>query len=399
MQTNSRHYPFYICIDYFGSDNSKFIDELITKLQSFPYGETSILHAYEWKDFNHLIEIINQIKLRLPDQKIIWILPESIYFLQKQVLADTGIVFYLMDTDILNLYFELDLYKSCDISKVWNDNAEKFLFLTGKPNKKNRIQLMHKLYKKGLLDKAVWSLFVNESLRRSCRHLLSELTDAEYNEFLDTHIGSPDKIEPTYGRQSSVHYDGYPYDCSLYENTLFRLVSETQMFDVPLLTEKTWVTIINNQPFLIAGFPGSLDFLIYAGFKTFQEYLPYPNYDSEVDDSVRYSQVISNTAYLLDNAVDAKSNIHADVKHNYELLRGIMNRYHSYINCIHEQINFPGSKPFQIIPQPSKRAHWINFYYSIKAPHWPDCYVEEHFKFLPEHIRNECVDNFGYKEK
>lgn len=39
---------------------------------------------------------------------------------------------------------------------------------------------------------------------------------------------------------------------------------------------------------------------------------------------------------------------------------------------------------------------WAEFYNTIKDPTWPDCDDEAGFALLPEHIRHECQQQFGY---
>jgi 4Fe-4S single cluster domain len=40
---------------------------------------------------------------------------------------------------------------------------------------------------------------------------------------------------------------------------------------------------------------------------------------------------------------------------------------------------------------------WQEFYSQIRDPSWPDCELESEFELLPESIRQECIENFGYR--
>ena len=40
--------------------------------------------------------------------------------------------------------------------------------------------------------------------------------------------------------------------------------------------------------------------------------------------------------------------------------------------------------------------NWQDFYNSIKAESWPECTNEENFDTLPENIKQECIEVFGY---
>jgi MoaA/NifB/PqqE/SkfB family radical SAM enzyme len=40
---------------------------------------------------------------------------------------------------------------------------------------------------------------------------------------------------------------------------------------------------------------------------------------------------------------------------------------------------------------------WQEFYNQIRDPTWPNCYTESDFESLPESIKRECIDVFGYR--
>jgi hypothetical protein len=40
---------------------------------------------------------------------------------------------------------------------------------------------------------------------------------------------------------------------------------------------------------------------------------------------------------------------------------------------------------------------WQEFYSQIRDPAWPDCELESDFELLPAHVRDECVEVFGYQ--
>jgi hypothetical protein len=40
---------------------------------------------------------------------------------------------------------------------------------------------------------------------------------------------------------------------------------------------------------------------------------------------------------------------------------------------------------------------WQEFYNEIRDPSWPDCATETDFEFLPDNIKQECIDVFGYQ--
>lgn len=40
---------------------------------------------------------------------------------------------------------------------------------------------------------------------------------------------------------------------------------------------------------------------------------------------------------------------------------------------------------------------WLTFYEQVRDPSWPDCEYETDFVNLPDHIKKECIEVFGYK--
>ena len=130
---------------------------------------------------------------------------------------------------------------------------------------------------------------------------------------------NPDDIEIQL-LSNTTHYGGIPYDPGLYANTLFSVVSECHCNTIddrpPWLTEKTYIPILNNVPFIIAGDNGSLSSLKGLGFRTFEQYLPFPNYDSISDKSRKIDAVLENTQFWITNMKDTTS-IAEDIAHNH----------------------------------------------------------------------------------
>jgi hypothetical protein len=184
--------------------------------------------------------------------------------------------------------------------------------LTGKPEKEHRIKLLYNLEQQGLTDRCISSLFVNELNRDLCRSLL-DVEDKEFQRFADKFNNSPDFV----GLPSAlnVHYGGIPYNSNLFQ-TKFRLISETYINSArPWITEKTWITILNQQPFLIAGDVGTCQKLKSFGYKTFDAALCC-EYDNIVDWTQRKTALLKNVEHWL----DSDYNFSADVEHNYNTL-------------------------------------------------------------------------------
>ena len=46
-----------------------------------------------------------------------------------------------------------------------------------------------------------------------------------------------------------------------------------------------------------------------------------------------------------------------------------------------------------------QHAQWQNWYERVRDVSWPDCPSEQDFWTLPENVRTECIEVFGYKPK
>jgi hypothetical protein len=396
MSKLNNFYPYAFSLDFFEGNHSQFVAGLTQQIQQVDTAHTVILFSYEWQPVDQIVHTINQIA-QTCRHTIIWLLTDTFYLDNKQQLLDTGADVNFVEFDLLTLHFELNVYKTTTLNPQWNPATEKFLFLTGKPNHVNRIRLLHKFYENNLIEHCVWSLFMNPQLRKSSRTLLSELSDQEFDMFVDAHINNPDKINIVHGSGGSCHYDGYPFDASMYSNTSFRVISETQMFAQPIVTEKTWTTIANRQPFIIAGYQDSLSDLKKLGYKTFENYLKINNYDTIKNAEDRLTAVVENTRHWLKTLRVDQEQIAQDVEHNYQLLMSQMNKTASTFNSIYRKLGSVNYQDFMIVPVTIQRSSWINFYYGIKDPQWPDCFSEKGFGSLPAEVQKECVEVYGYK--
>ena len=237
-------------------------------------------------------------------------------------VVDMGIGIIYIDFFFWRVYQEIIVKQTNKANPQWNANADKFLFLTGKSNKINRVGLLWEFYKKDLLKHAIWSLYVQDKDREATIKTLAnrgvELDVA--NQFINEYQCIPDNADIIFWPDGGTHYGGIPYDDTLYANVKFRVISETgfnpKKFKKPWLTEKTWLTIVNCCPFIIAGECGSLDYLESLGFRTFKKYLELPDYDNLQDQGTRINAIVTNTASWLTNS-ESVEEIRNDIGHNY----------------------------------------------------------------------------------
>lgn len=221
----------------------------------------------------------------------------------------------------------------------WNSKSTKFLFLTGKPSRHNRITLLNKFYKNNLLKYAEWSFYKpDESDSEWCRSALKDLSDTEYENFLNacekqidnryapskhyTYVNGKE-AENTKVFQSDFSNDVVYVDSDVYSETCFSVISEGLSDEngyAEYLTEKTYRPIINNHPFIMVSNRAMFEYLQNQGYRTFIEYFPVPEYYKISDTSDFLNAVIENTKYFLQNYSKFKKSIQSDIDFNSELL-------------------------------------------------------------------------------
>ena len=273
---------------------------------------TGLWEAVPTIDWQHRYHhFISKLKSSRPQSKIIVILnsfyKNDVDLLQSQYVDDLVFV----DFFLFRCYIEILKLKKTTLT-TWNKTDNKFLFLTGKPEKKHRIGLLYKFYKAGLLSQAIWSLFLPEVVTPLCKELLKIDSD-EYQSFIEKCTSNPDNIDMVY-MPDGLHYGGIPYEAFLFAETKFQVISETH-FHIDWITEKTWISILNRKPFIMASGPGTLYRLKQLGFHTFDQYLAV-DYDNEPDHEYRSNEIVKNTQHWLEN-LDYDS-VEPLVEHNYQ---------------------------------------------------------------------------------
>jgi len=374
------------------------LERQLEQLKNIPKNKKILMWAVEAVKESILQKIIAHIqKLELLDRTI-WLLQPSHNY-SENTLIPIKQRLYKIDFDILFLNLQVNVCNTSRLNTQWNYNTKKFLFLTGKPDRQNRIKLLHKFYKAGLLTYCDWSLFVGETVYQRTRDLLPELSDIEFDNFVTSHNRNLDQLKIFHHTSNSISSEGYPFDGELYSKSSFRVVSETMMLSTPVITEKTWITIANRMPFMIIGYPNNLSYLKKIGYCTFENYLPESDYDSVMDIDSRLDLVVKNTKFWIDNIHLQKNQIQNDVEYNYNLFIK-----HTEINIqlakkLLDEIGENDRSIYALVPAAIEQSIWVSFYYNVKDPSWPDCFLEDNFEKLPPLIKKECIEQFGYQTK
>jgi hypothetical protein len=221
-----------------------------------------------------------------------------------------------IDFVLWRMYNEIIVRKTNKINPKWNPDADRYLFLTGKPDKIQRIGLLYQLYAQQLLDNCDHSFFMSPGMYNNSRRILSNLTTQEFDDFVQRHQRNLDNIEPDM-QEHSMHYGGIPYNPDIYANSKFRLVSETSMhLQPPFITEKTYLTIVNKNPFVIAGDINSCQYLRSMGIEPFDQLFEIPTYDNIKFPGQRIQQVIAHVKQWLAGNFN-KTTVADMVEHNF----------------------------------------------------------------------------------
>jgi len=116
--------------------------------------------------------------------------------------------------------------------------------------------------------------------------------------------------------------EAYPY-----RQAYFNIVNETHFFSsVRFVSEKIWKPILNGQPFMVVGTPGSLAYVQSLGFKTFAPRID-ESYDAIVDDDHRMKSLFLLIGRLGQMSLRQWADLHQELKpiadFNAELLQSI----------------------------------------------------------------------------
>jgi hypothetical protein len=285
-----------------------------------------------------LQQFIIGIKELVPNLKIILVLDSWYKALNLQFDLISEIVY--VDLLLLKTYYDVEIKKSTQFVKTWDNSKTNILLLLGPNfNRLHRLRLLYKLFNTSVQSVLTWSLiYKNEQQLKNSTNLIPELSYQDLQTFLETNHRLLDNL---YDKNTGQKF--IAFDPAIYQNCLFQLIVETD-FDrpryQPWITEKTWTSIANRRPFVVAGNTETLSTLKMLGIRTFQEYLKIPNYDDP-------------------SAADF--------------------------------LKFKNGETFQT----SKDiANWENFYQSIKGDTWPDKLDYNDINQLPMDIQEEILSGF-----
>jgi hypothetical protein len=269
---------------------------------------------------------------------------------EDSIFADLPHVHFI-DAWLLRTYANI-LKTNQLISQKWNYQTNNILFLTGKPNRINRIGLLYKFWKQDRqMSNIIWSLYLNDELTINCKQYIEEdITEDEYQEFVAYCTRNPDGIEVVMNKLNCFN-SPFQYNVDMYKNTTINLVSETE-FDLEVrsipdicngeikkdpyvvISEKIYKAVLNRQPFVVAGKVGYLKKFKSVGYRTFENYMKINDYDQIVDSQKRLDAIVVNTQNFANNHLDLIKQVNEDVEHNYNNLIDCVNNEYAKLERI-----------------------------------------------------------------
>tara|TARA_R110001606_G_scaffold4915_8_gene23318 strand:- start:10769 stop:11947 length:1179 start_codon:yes stop_codon:yes gene_type:complete len=238
------------------------------------------------------------------------------------------------------------------------------LILPGKTTKRSRLGPIASLQEAGMLQDFTYSLrMVRESADASFIQQQQQVMDylekpLEYFLKLERDLDINIDHMQNHGVQ---HYAGYPYDHSLYEQTGWSLILESndgfniknniqpgrnESFQTkPMCSEKTFRTIYNCHPFIMIGEFGLHEHLNSLGYKTFEKF-----YGCELADfwpmpyvSDKYEKLPHVVEQFQQNLVTHKDEVAEMVAHNKQTLINGYNTTKQMLLDTNEYVNYEGN--------------------------------------------------------
>ena len=422
---------YHISLDPLFEIDSIFHEKIIDKwVSEIPYdpNETTLLLSLWHEYFSEIIPIFNYIK-RFNFKKI---------YVTRDILQFKFLEFLNHDptfTVVPINFFAIFVNNRSILNHPWTPTLDRALLLTGKLAKDSRIGVLKKLYDKKLLnEKVLWTVPNFNKQKSSIVDYFSQLVPSDIEKFL---VYCNDHAEPSEESSLGVHPTvklNAPSYCikenlnsisPCYAKTSFSIISESWFDDPEIywISEKTYRAILHRHPFIVASAVGHLKFLKSLGFRTFENYLPIPDYDSIIDNNDRMDAVVANVEAFYTIIQNHQDEISQDVEYNYQILKQSVNSdveklkdlynflglsFNNYMDTfrinvgayksIEDREYFVTTLPNEIATTEFKDEiitnRWLEQYNRVRGIDWPNLNHYREFYNLPNWIKEEW-DNFG----
>ena len=416
----------YIDLNYFYHYSVGLLDEItdeivnreLTKI-NLPFNKTHLIIAVQGESYvNILVKIIEKI-IAHDFSKITLIVSSNIRKTYSQLLSTK----ILENCEVVPINYWLfhcmqDLEKRNIRNSSWNWHIEKGYFTTGKLARHNRVGFLKRLYDSDLLGDIIWTFPSADKQKSHVLHYFYQSSGripADFEEFFDYCTKNAFVDNDNLLEDPMVIFCTVIFPVNQYRLSNFTILSETPDGSI---TEKTWMVMLNRHPFIMLATSRFLfDELKELGFKTFNNYLPYPEYATVDDLKIQWEQTIENIRVFPKILQDRREEISADIEHNYNLCINLRSQTVERLKEISPKIfdiprfferaitsiDFLGNdllKRYQerekILLEEDYNKIFTEKYNAIKAEHWPEIYNKTDFHSLPNEIKRECKEVFNF---
>jgi len=417
---------FVWIFDFNTSFIESYSDEILTrefsKINS-PFDETHLILGFHaernLKDVSSFIDRITNYNFK----KITVIVDSNVRKIYPQLLSKNTLEKCHIVPIVFFSYWLLDNFKRNNLKLTsWNHSSEKGWFRTGFLSRFTRIEVLKRLYDENLLENMLWSF--PQANRQ--KHSVIDYYNQQYGTI-------PVNFEEFYT---------YCIEHAISDNTINRLPNEKEIpqnllnpflftdldehflknfglagfsilaesFD-DNVTEKSWMTMLYQNPFIVINKPTTVRLLKDLGFKTFENYLPFSDYVYIEDDNLRLDMIVENIRHFPNIIKENKEKIAEDIQHNFNLcleyasqteeqLRKISTILPDQLNELRHGMTILGINIFKNYREREKdfieNKVFLEKYYEIKGESWPAINHKDEFDLLPDQIKQECKNVFNF---
>ncbi len=281
---------------------------------------------YEAWPHTQILSILDMLEVT-PKQDNVVLLMDTYTYSNPDIWKNVNVVKY--DSWLCRLYHdELP-------PKEPNLDANKFLFIMGKPHKKQRIFPLYDLYQRNCLEGCEWSFHYHSELEDAVRPHLPNISDDEYQNFIADTTRTIDTISPVLQEDSlDFHRVAFNSTADLFSKASVSLVTET-MFRRELswfITEKTWKAVQNLHPFVLIGYKETYEYLESLGIDTFQYAVKHTHDKLVGSDEDIIKMCVDNVLYMMENKTYHMEELKSSVLHNYSVYENLALTYSEKMN-------------------------------------------------------------------
>lgn len=211
------------------------------------------------------------------------------------------------------------------------------VWLSKLKSRSSRVKTLYYFYKQGLLEK---SLIGALGTVDDCMKIIEDKNFiSSIEKYLKPFDGTP-VVESALEAGLSVSISGSKNTIkSVYDNSSLGYINETSDYGFlykNFITEKTYRTIMNRQPFVMQSSPQALEYLRSMGFQTFNSIID-ESYDQDPSENIEHRVIVAKN--FLDSIDQHIDEIQEIVEFNYKKLQELSTNEIKKVNNIYDYFN------------------------------------------------------------